>query len=167
MRFTDSPFHRILADELAVLGDPVAELPRQRAGYLDFLSSLPESLASHAYAPGKWTVSQVVGHLADTQLVFLGRILFFARGQGTALPGFDEGTWVEASGHRGLSLARLREIHAAGSAAVAALVASLPPGALSREGEANGVRIRVDEILSYLIAHERHHVKVLRERYRV
>jgi uncharacterized damage-inducible protein DinB len=165
MRFVDSPFHRILAEELAGLGDPVEALPRHQAGYLDFLAGIPETLVSHAYAPGKWTVGQVVGHLADTQLVFLGRILFIARGQKSALPGFDEASWAETSGHRGFSLARLREIHAAGAAAVAALVASLPPGTLALEGDANGVQIRVDEILCYLIAHERHHVKVLRERY--
>jgi uncharacterized damage-inducible protein DinB len=165
MRFADSPFHRILTEELAGLGDPVEALSGQQAGYLEFLAGIPEGLASHAYAPGKWTISQVVGHLADTQLVFLGRILFIARRQKTSLPGFDEASWVETSGHRGFSLARLREIHAAGAAAVYALVASLPPESLALEGEANGVQIRVDEILRYLIAHERHHVKVLRERY--
>lgn len=78
MRFADSPYRRMLAEEWAGVGDPLDALPRHQASYLEFLAGIPEGRATHAYAPVKWTVSQVAGHLADTQLVFPGRILFIA-----------------------------------------------------------------------------------------
>lgn len=165
MKFQESIFHRILAAELAELGDPAAALPGHFREGRAFVSGLPEARRSHAYAPGKWTVAQVVGHVVDTQLVFLGRILFIARGQPAALPSFDEGAWVETSGHREKSLMELAAIYERGTALLEALVASLPAGALAREGTANGIEIRGEEVLAYLIAHERHHFQVLKSRY--
>jgi uncharacterized damage-inducible protein DinB len=164
-RFKDSVFHRILEEELATLGDPAAALPVHNAEVQAFLGGLPEAKRGFAYAPGKWTLGQVVGHLADAQLVFLGRILFIARGQDAALPGFDEDRWIVSSGHGEKSLAELRDLLARGAALAEALVKSLPPGALSREGVANGILITPSEVLAYLIAHEKHHLRVIRERY--
>lgn len=165
MRFKDSIFQRILAAELAALGDPVEALPGHFLAGRGFLGGLPEERRTYAYAPGKWTLAQVVGHVVDTQLVFLGRILFIARGQPAALPGFDEGTWVETSGHREKTLAELAALYGKGAAAMEALIGSLPAGALAREGNANGIEIRGEEVLAYLIAHEQHHFQILKSRY--
>jgi uncharacterized damage-inducible protein DinB len=165
VRFKDSVFQRILDEDLASIADPAAALPDHNAEAQAFLRALPEEKRGYAYAPGKWTVGQVVGHLADAQLVFLGRILFIARGQGAALPGFDEDRWIVSSGHAGKSLAELRDLLARGAALAEALVQSLPAGAMDKEGEANGILITPSEILAYLIAHEKHHLRVIRERY--
>ncbi|HLP40208.1 MAG TPA: DinB family protein, partial [Fibrobacteria bacterium] len=76
-----------------------------------------------------------------------------------------EQAWIAASGHGDLSLAALRDLHGRGLALAEALVATLPPGALEREGNANGIDITAGEVLGYFIAHEQHHLQVLRERY--
>jgi uncharacterized damage-inducible protein DinB len=164
-RFIDSAYYRILAEDLGGLADPVAALAAHSAEVQAFLRGLPEAKRGFAYAPGKWTLGEVVGHLADAQMVFLGRILFLARGHVGGLPGFDENLWVEASGHRRMALADLRELHARGAALVEALVRGLSAADLAREGVANGLLITPAELISYIVAHERHHLKVIRERY--
>ena len=62
------------------------------------LSAAGEERGEHRYAPGKWTVKEVVGHLADTELVFTYRALRFARGDATPLPGFEQDDWVRHAG---------------------------------------------------------------------
>lgn len=164
-RFTDSAYYKILTEDLGGLADPVAALPAHSAEVQAFLRGLPEAKRGFAYAPGKWTIGEVVGHLADAQMVFLGRILFLARGQGAEMPGFDENLWVKSSGHGRMALADLRELHARGAALVETLVKGLSAEDLAREGVANGLLITPAELVSYLVAHERHHLKVIRGRY--
>lgn len=163
--FRDSIFQKILAEELSQLGDARQALAPHFDAMTRFLAALPEAKAAHAYAPGKWTVSEVIGHLLDTRLVFLNRLLYISRGEARPLPGFDEGLWVREAGHAALPFAALRDLHQAGAAFASATLASLPAGSFSRSGEANGVLITGEEILRYLIAHETHHLRVLRDRY--
>jgi uncharacterized damage-inducible protein DinB len=163
--FRDSIFHQILADDLAKLGDPAAELAPHFATSQTFLEFLPEAKAHHAYAPGKWTVSQVIGHLLDTRAVFLSRLLYIARGESIPLPGFDEQLWVRTAAHDTLDLPALRALWKAGADLLTLTVRSLPAPSLDNSGNANGITITVREILLYLIAHEKHHLRILSERY--
>src|SRR5689334_13058327 len=64
----------------------------------NFFNSLPAEKAGYAYAEGKWTIKQVVGHLIDAERVFAYRLLCFSRGDKNSLPGFDENAFVEYGG---------------------------------------------------------------------
>ena len=103
--------------------------------------------------------------MADAERVFAYRALRFARGERTALPGFDERAWVPAGRFDARTIASLVDELGAVRAATIALFRGLPSEASFCAGEANGAAVSV-RALAYIIAgHEAHHVAVLRERY--
>jgi hypothetical protein len=139
--------------ELVPDGPIVDVLRSQMSETLKLLRSIPEAKGSHAYAPGKWTIKEVVGHVTDGERVFSYRALRFARADATALPGFDENQYTP----NGEIVRR----------PTAALFEGLPKDAATRMGTASNNPVSV-QALAYIIAgHERHHVKLLRERYLV
>ena len=121
------------------------------------------ALAGLAYAPGKWTVAQVVQHVIDTERVFSNRVLRIARGDQTPLPGFDQDPYVAAAEPRALppladELDRLR-------ASTSDLVGSLTDTDLARVGTASGNALSARAAAWIIAGHERHHLAVVRERY--
>ncbi len=129
------------------------------------LARVPEATAGSTYAPGKWTIKEVVGHLADTERIMTYRALRIARGDSTPLPGFEQDDYVRAGnfGARLLTdlVSEFRDIRRTSIA----LFQGLEPAALLRRGTASGVPVSV-RALAYIIAgHERHHVQVLRTLY--
>jgi len=87
-------------------GDLVRILDRQIEDTLAILGAVPREREEHAYAAGKWTVREVVGHLADVDRIMACRALRIARGDGTELPGFDEDAYVASAGFGRRPLAR-------------------------------------------------------------
>ena len=146
----------------AVAGDDLAGALRQ-PGLAEFVRELDPALATHAYAPGTWTVAQVVQHVIDTERIFQTRVLRIARGDRTPLPGFDQDPYVAAATPRPLAaladeLDRLR-------ASTLDLVGSLTDADLVRVGTASGARLSARAAAWIVAGHERHHLEVLRERY--
>ncbi len=129
------------------------------------LAGVTDSQAMHRYATGKWTVKEVLGHIADAERVFSYRALRFGRGDATPLPGFDENQYVPAANSNVRSVASLRAELAAVRAATIALLDSFDESALTRLGPANGDMISVRALLWISAGHERHHVGLLRDRY--
>ncbi|MFH1278995.1 MAG: DinB family protein [Candidatus Eisenbacteria bacterium] len=130
-----------------------------------FFGGLEESKGDHRYAPGKWTVKEVLGHLIDGERVFSYRALRFARGDGTALPGFDENVYVPAGAFGRRSLADLVGEFRSVRASTVALFAGLPEEAWGRRGSASGVEVSVRALPWIIAGHEIHHVEVVGERY--
>jgi hypothetical protein len=61
--------------------DAIEALLKQQGEFESFLTGLDESrIASHRYAPGKWTVKEVIGHMLDDERIFAYRMLCIARG---------------------------------------------------------------------------------------
>lgn len=152
----------------AVPDGPIVDVLRgQMTETLNFLRSIPESKGSHAYAPGKWTVKEVIGHVADGERVFSYRALRFARADETALPGFEENEYVP-NGKFGLrTIQNLADELEIVRRSTVALFEGLPEEAAGRMGTASGNPFSV-QALAYIIAgHERHHVTMLKERYGV
>src|SRR5436190_24150907 len=79
-------------------GDICRTLERQGADTLAFLRSIPEALAGHRDAEGKWTIREVVSHLNDTERLFAFRAFWFARGFDAPLPSFDQNAALAAAG---------------------------------------------------------------------
>jgi uncharacterized damage-inducible protein DinB len=165
MEFKDSPFHRILEKDIPEVSASPEGIRSHFASISRFIAGIPAHLSGHAYAEGKWTIAQVLGHLIDTQAVFLYRLLSIARGDTAKLPGFDEGVWVANGKYGASALKEILALYDAAAAHTASAAIRLRKEDLARKGEANGVRITAEEVLIYLMAHELHHVTVLRERY--
>jgi len=126
---------------------------------------LPEERLLHRYAPGKWSVKEVLGHLCDSDRVFSYRALRFARADATPLHNFDEDLYAKTGKFDarpvGDLVAELRAVRAA----TLALYRSLDDEALSRSGVARDLRMSVRALAWVTVGHARHHLGVLRERY--
>ncbi len=131
----------------------------------DLLARVPSAMEGHRYAPGKWSIKEVVQHVIDGERIFAYRALRFSRGDGTELPGFEENDYAPASQADRRSLKDLLHEYDAVRAASLLLFQSLPPGALDRSGLANGQRISVRAIGWVIAGHSNHHATVLLERY--
>jgi uncharacterized damage-inducible protein DinB len=146
-------------------GDVIETLERQGAETQALLGALDAAQAGHRYAPGKWTVKQVVGHLADGERVFAYRTLCFARKDQTALPPFEEDDWAAANTCDQRSLRDVLAELAAVRQATLALLRGLDDEAWDRQGTASGKRLSVRALAWIVAGHEAHHLRVLRERY--
>ncbi|HEY9383371.1 MAG TPA: DinB family protein [Gemmatimonadales bacterium] len=146
-------------------GDVLDLLERALEETTRLLGAVPEARGDFAYAPGKWTLKEVVGHVVDAERVFSYRALRFARGDTTPLAAFDENAWAPNSGARARTLADLLGEYRAVRAATLALLHSLPAGADLRRGTASGREISVRALAWIIAGHERHHLRLIRERY--
>lgn len=129
------------------------------------LGPLPSDLHEYRYAPGKWSVKEVVQHVIDGERVFAYRALRFARNDATELPGFEENDYVPASHADRRTLADLLAEHDAVRKATIALFNSFPAEAMARSGSANGQRVSVRGLGWIIAGHAMHHLRVLQERY--
>jgi hypothetical protein len=155
-------FHYI---DLVPDGDIRAILDEQRQETLSFLETIPEERASHRYAPDKWSVSEVVSHMNDSERLYTMRAFWFARGMQSPLPSFESGYAVTTAkgGERPWST----HVHEFASirASTVDLFRHLPPEAWLRRGVASDYPFSV-RALAYLAAgHVIHHTRILRERY--
>ena len=129
------------------------------------LTAAGEKRGEHRYAPDKWTVKEVVGHLADSEMVFTYRALRFGRGDATPLPGFEQDAWVPNAGCERRSLAEMVEYLRSARAASLAIFGGFPAAAWSRRGVASEAAIVVGALPWIIAGHELHHRRVLRRRY--
>jgi hypothetical protein len=142
-------------------------LERQQHDTLARLKAVPESRGAHRYAPDKWSVKQLILHLADTERVMAYRALRIGRGDATPLPGFDETAYAPASGADDRTVADLARELADVRQASLALFRHLPAAAWHRRGTASGLGVSVRGLAWIIAGHERHHLAVLTERYGV
>lgn len=146
-------------------GDIVTTLGIQIEGTLALLRGLPETQASFRYAPDKWSIKEVVGHVTDAERIFANRALRFARNDATTLPGFEENDYVRNSSFNDYPLADVANGLESVRRSTVFLFKHMTAEASLRRGKANNAEISV-RALAYVIAgHELHHVNVLRTRY--
>jgi len=137
----------------------------QQADVLTCLRPLSEEAAQSTYAPGKWTVKQVLGHVTDTERIFTCRALCLARGEAKPLPGFDGDEYVQGAHFNDCSLASLLEEFRAVRESTLSLYWNLPTEAWHRRGTVNAYSATVRGLAFTAAGHERHHMKILRDRY--
>lgn len=146
-------------------GDLLETLEQQTEDSLELLDSLTEEQGDLRYQPGKWSLGQVVGHMADTERAFAFRALWVARGSTEEQPGFDENVWASLAGHDERALADLVEEFAAVREATLSFARTITPEMAVRQSVINGHQTSVRAMLHILAGHERHHLAILRERY--
>jgi hypothetical protein len=147
--------------------DVLEVLISQRDQVVARIRRIPETRGDYRYAPGKWSIKEVVGHLSDTERVFAYRALRIGRGDPTPLASFDDDAYALEMRAGDRTLAGLGEEWEHVRAATIALFRNLPAAAWSRRGVANDQPISV-RALAYVIAgHVRHHLETLATRYQV
>jgi len=145
--------------------DLLGQLAAVHAVTRERLSGLSEAHAEHRYAAGKWSIKEILAHLIDGERIFGARAVAFARGDRTALPGFDQDAYVAASNADRRPLAEILEELAAVRAATIALFRSFDEAELGRSGIASESRISVRALGFVIAGHEVHHREVIEERY--
>jgi hypothetical protein len=145
--------------------DVLDALEEQLDETLRLLGGLEPAIGEYRYAPGKWTVKQVVCHMLDTERIFGVRALCVARGDTQPLPGFDENAYAEESGADRRSINDLAKEFELVRRSNIALYRSLDGHAWQRIGNANGSAVSVRATAWIVAGHAAHHVRVLRERY--
>jgi len=156
-------YHKYI--ERVPAGDIVAILATQMDDTITLLRNRTEEQALRTYAPGKWTMKEVIGHIADAERVFAYRALRIARGDATPLEGFDENAYTPAGRFDERPLASLLAELAAVRRATVALLAGLPQDAWTRTGTANNAAVSVRALAWIIAGHEVHHRGILQERY--
>ncbi len=129
------------------------------------LGDLDDAVASRAYAPGKWTLKEVVLHCSDAERIFAYRALRIARGDATPLPGFDENAYAPMSGANQRTIDSLLDEFESVREATVTLLQGLPSEAWTRRGNASGKDVSVRAIAWITAGHLLHHLSVIQDRY--
>ncbi len=145
---------------------PTSQMQSQ-IGELEKLRSVPEDKANHAYADGKWTVKELIGHVADAERVFSYRLTRIARGDQTPLSGFDENAWAKTAPHGKRPIAAVVDEMIAIRRSTLALIDSLDETTIANSGVANNNPVSARAICWIMAGHTRHHLDILREKYGV
>jgi uncharacterized damage-inducible protein DinB len=158
-------YHRYIAalpqgEILDILRAQGQELARVAAGVA------PER-ETFAYAPDKWTIRQLFGHVADAERIFGYRALCISRGDTTPLPGFDENAYAARAPFAARPLRDIAEELTLLRRANVQMLAALDDEAWTQIGNANGHPISVRALAWVIAGHAQHHLGVLRERYGV
>ena len=142
-------------------GDPLVLLESEAEQTRRLLEAIGDERAGAAYAPGKWSVKDVVVHLADTERIMAYRALRIARGDETPLPGFEQDDYARTAGANARPLADLLAELAAVRAATVALFRGLDAAAYGRRGTASGHSVTVRGLLYIILGHDAHHRRLL------
>jgi hypothetical protein len=129
------------------------------------LRSADDTWGGHRYAPGKWSVKEVLGHLIDSERIFCYRALCIARGEKGELPGYDHDAYVATANFDRRPLESFRQDLVASRSATLRLFESFTGEEVDRVGIANGQRVTVRGLAFIIAGHERHHLRTLREKY--
>lgn len=160
-----APFYAGYIDKVPNSGP--AALMTAQIDALERLRGLPEDKANHAYAAGKWTVKELIGHVADAERVFSYRLTRIARGDKTPMAGFDENVWAKTAPHGKRKMADVVDEMIAIRRATLALVDSLDESTIGNVGLANNNSVSARAICWIMAGHTQHHLGILAERYAV
>ena len=145
--------------------DALTALIASRAKTAALLAGIPAAKEGYRYAPGKWTVREVVGHIIDAERIFGYRLLRVARGDATPLASFDENRYVPEGRFEERRLADLAaELNTVRDSTLA-LLGGLDADRLARRGIASEKPVSARAIAWIIAGHELHHLRVLGEKY--
>ena len=158
-----SPFYATYID--TVSENALGELEYQVTSFPEFLKLIPDDKAYFAYAEGKWTIKEVVGHIIDTERIMAYRALRIARKDQTPLPGFEENEYVANASFNDRSLESLSEEFAAVRRSNVYLFKHFSAEQFGQMGTASGNPVSVRALLYITVGHLNHHRRIIEERY--
>jgi hypothetical protein len=145
--------------------DPVRKLNDQLDETLSFFQSLDPSRRLYRYAPGKWSIQEMLGHIIDTERIFAYRAMRIARADQTPLPGFEQDPYVAAAEAERCDWDELLDEFEHVRKASILMLKHLPEAAWARMGISSGAPLSVRAMAYIMIGHVAHHLAILRERY--
>jgi uncharacterized damage-inducible protein DinB len=160
-----APFFQRYIDNVPDDGNLLIHLEDIFSETEELIVPLSEEKMTYRYAPGKWTIKDMLVHLSDTERIFVYRALRFSRGDSTALPGFEESQFAEYAGANEREKEDILREYSLVRESSIAFVESLSDDALNRKGSANGHSVSVRLLVNLIYGHHKHHLKILRERY--
>lgn len=151
--------------ELVPEGNIVEILEHQLRETDQLFSSLTAEQADYRYAEGKWSLKEVLGHIADNERIMSYRLLRIARGDQTPLPGYDQDILMSGAPFETVTLQDLLAEYTYVRRATIALLRGLPDEALTRSGNVAGRESSARAWAYILAGHELHHMNVIRDKY--
>lgn len=151
--------------QLVPEGDILGAMQAQLDQTLRLLRSIPEDAGGKRYAPDKWSIKEVVGHMNDAERVFAQRALFFARKCTSPLPSYEQEEWTAAASFDMASLKDLTTEFELVRRSNILFFQGLDEEAWTRRGIASGCEFTVRSLAYIMLGHERHHLEILRSRY--
>jgi hypothetical protein len=132
---------------------------------IQLLHSISEEKSTYRYAPGKWSIKQIIGHVTDHERIMAYRILRFSRNDTTLLPGYDQNILVENSRFDEQSFVQLLTDYSNVRSATISFIKSLSQEQLALKGKAWVFELTVEDFLKSTIGHELHHIEIIKQRY--
>ncbi len=162
-------YDAIYGGYISLIGDDdiIEVLIEQRKTSEKFLKTFTEKQGNYSYADGKWTLKEVLGHVIDTERIMAYRALAFARGEKQSLPGFEQDDYVAESNFKRRSLDDLINEFITVRESNIILFKSFDEEILNRRGMASESEVTVLALIYIIAGHEKHHMKFLREKYRL
>jgi len=152
--------------DLVPKGDLLKILDKQNDLFCAYFADVPENKADFKYEKGKWSIKEVIGHIIDTEMVFLYRLMRFSRKDSTDLPGFDQDKFIKNSNYKDQSLTTLVEQFYLQRKFAIHLLTSLTPAMWKLKGSANSGATMSVRASAYIMAgHVIHHMQIIQKRY--
>jgi DinB family protein len=145
--------------------DVLAAFDEQRRQTLLLLSGRTEDDGDFRYAPDKWSLKEVLGHINDGERILSYRALRIARGDTTPIEGYEQDDYVRNGPFSRITLADLIEDYIAVRRATISLFRNLDEAAWTRRGTANKNEVTVRALAYTIAGHELHHRRIVEEKY--
>src|SRR5688572_10898701 len=146
------------ADVLSVLRNQVEDV-------IGLVQDTPDFIAKSGYAPGKWSIKELLQHMLDTERIFAYRALCFSRGEEISLPSYNEDQYAENSVANRRRLADIILEYRLLRQSTLNLIKSFSPQMIDLVGSSGGNAASVRSIIWIIAAHEKHHLNIIKERY--
>ncbi len=161
----ECPEYYIYYIGLVKQNDVLNALAETKKNNIDFIKSIPSDLEDHAYAPGKWTIKEVLIHCIDTERIFSTRALGFARGDKQTPHSYDENLYGANSNAASRTLKDILEEFEAVRHASVCLFGSFSEDSLAKTGNTPSGKATVNSIGFTICGHTEHHINIIKERY--
>ncbi|MEO7531695.1 MAG: DinB family protein [Sediminibacterium sp.] len=160
-----NPFYQFYMDQVPDDGNLLTHLSSILTESKQLINTLSEEKLNYRYAPGKWTIKDILVHLSDCERVIIYRAMRMARTDKTNLPGFDENLFAENANAGDRKLVDIFEELSAFRAASITFIKTLSDEELDRVGTANNFPLSARILVNHVYAHHHHHLKIIRDRY--
>ena len=145
--------------------DVSAAFENQLTEMSELFHKISEEKSAFAYAEGKWTIKELVGHLIDGERIFGYRALRISRGDATPIEGFEQDGYVENAPFNDYSFSDLTKEFELVRRSSILFFNHLKETDWTRMGTASDSPVSVRALAFIMIGHVRHHANILRDRY--
>ncbi len=129
------------------------------------MNSVSGDKAYFRYAPGKWTLKEVLGHMIETERVFSYRAFSISRGDKQSLPGMDQDEYMEGNNYNDRTLANLSNEYLAVRVSTIHLLSSMTKEMIAQQGNASGTDVTVRALAFIIAGHDIHHMNIIKRKY--